>query len=289
MMRILPQFLSVAWLMAAPSFAAPFDSLESLCKGRDQLAIEKHVVRLEDFWTTEQKIKSDIRSGRVGVFQISNWKGVSLALFKTLREMNLVLGRPTTYLMENHKMRTHESVLNPQSDDPGYKEIIGHDLQASLLTAFLEDFEKVETRFTLPTSSHRYDLCEEREFWLKFLKDKIDDANFVLIAASLEYATVATVSHELHHAFFYRMPELRRAVGHYWDYEVSSRDQKKIKEVLKQYGYDVDANHEMLLNEFLAYLLQQKADVDILHAFYPTHAKELRAHLESAGVFLPQV
>jgi hypothetical protein len=276
--------LSSALLVFSVASAKPptaFHSLIPFCQKSQAVRIDfEKGLSLNHLWRDFTKGLSLAKAKDVVVFEINELPGVHVAVFRTLAAMNSVLGRPTVYLTEG-EIVDHLAATDPLTFD-GY---VGHDLEESLLKRFSSSFAKLEKKMRLPKApSEKTEwLCKEASFWRKFIQPKMAEQNqFVLIAGSMEYFLKPTISHEIHHAIFYRNTRLQRLVENFWSTRVTPRDRRQIKKILTEYNYDVYANRKLLLNEFLAYLMQSEAENDILSAFVKKYrgllAEDLTAH-----------
>lgn len=282
-------FFHLLFLSLSANADSAYQSLENFCKGSDPIKLDlERGVSLDKFWEAYNKNvpKTDWKESAV-VFELSHPANVYVMIFPRVTLMNSILGRPTVYLTEGKRIVTHQEAATPAKTYDGY---VGHDLQESLLTKFANNFAKAENSMDLPSKSATKWLCPEASFWNDFLTPKLGKGDdIILIAAAKNYKTNQTVSHEVHHALFYRDPKLRKLIGKFWDQEVTTKDQKGIQKALHKYEYNVYENHELLLNEFFAYLLESKPESDILSEFTSTYSQKLREYLANGGVEVPEI
>jgi hypothetical protein len=201
--------------------------------------------------------------------------------------MNQILGRPTTYLMEMGRLRSHHSVVRPEKE---YKGLVGHDFKETNLRAFAIEYSAVEDGFEIPVlEDDRLKLCREREFWIEYLIPRIErNDDLILLGGCFEDPVAeGTVSHELLHAVFYSDERARLLVAEFWDEHVTDADKRGITDTLEREGYDVRGNAAMLQNEFLAYLLERTAPEEILRLWVPVYSAELRKFLADNAIVLP--
>ncbi len=276
-----------------PAAALPenlFASVEDLCRSREAFSFEiLDPVDLSGFWGLFPQLPRLFHEEGVDalVIPFTRPRATDLVLFRSLDVMNQIMGRPTTYLMELGKLRSHLSVVEPEKE---YIGLVGHDFEESHLRAFAAEFSEVEGGLGIPIlEGDRLKLCREREFWKEYLIPRIERSDdLILLGGSFEDAVVeGTVSHELLHAVYYSDERARRLVAEFWDENVTDADKLGITGALEREGYEVSGNAAMLQNEFLAYLLERTASREILKPWVPAYAAKLRQRLADNGIVLP--
>jgi hypothetical protein len=278
---------------AASTQALPenlFRSLEEPCRGRETFSFTiLDPVDPSGFWELFPGLPGIMDEEGVDalIIPFTRPRGTDLVLFRSLDAMNRILARPTAFLMETGKLRSHRSMARPEKK---YERINGHDAEESLLRTFAAEFAEEESGFKLPRrEGDTVKLCQEREFWKEYLIERIERADhLILVGGSFEDVLLeGTLSHELLHALFYSDERTQRLVAEFWDTKVTDSDKRGIIDTFERSGYEVKKNPKMLHSEFMAYLLERTASTGLLKSWVPEYSAELREHLTDNAVVLP--
>jgi hypothetical protein len=267
-----------------------FWSLEEPCRNRETFSFEiLDPMDPSGFWELFPKLPRIMEGEGVDalIIPFTQPRGTDLVLFRSMDTMDRILARPTTFLMETGKLRSHRSMARPEKK---YERINGHDLEESLLRAFATRLAEEESGFKLPgREGDTVKLCQEREFWEEYLIARIErNDHLILVGGSFEDVLLeGTLSHELLHAVFYSDERTQRLVAEFWDTKVTDSDKRGMIDTFERAGYEVKKNPKMLHNEFMAYLLERTASKKILKSWVPVYSAELRKHLTDAAVVLP--
>lgn len=218
----------------------------------------------------------------VEVVNIKGLENTYFAVFSSQELMNFVLDRPTSYLTEAGKIRSHYSIVYPHNRK---METVGHDLQASLLREFYQKYQEQLPRLPVPTGRlGQKRLKMEEQFWQQFLLPHLNkEPQMILIAVSLDMSReelLGTSSHEVLHAVFYSQPHYREVIENFWS-QLSEKEKQSIREQFVDYD---SQNEELMMNEFQAYLLQRYPQEGLLKKSFKKYRPALLQELKDKGL-----
>ncbi len=230
-----------------------------------------------------QNLKDSHVRGEHGaaITQIQELKNVFIAVFEEIDVMSIALDRATTNIFFDPKHILSDEDLLKHREVTSYD---GHDLYSVGLRDYLSRWEKERTDTTElvgPLKSLRV----EAEFWDSYLIPKLrkSEANFVLIAAAADKNWYGVLSHEILHAQFAQLG-LKKYIDDFWKAKIGPRDQAGIRKALRDDGYNVDQDDNLLKNEFYAYVLEARPEKDLLGKFSEKYRESLIAYLSELGI-----
>jgi hypothetical protein len=155
----------------------------------------------------------------------------------------------------------------------------GHDFNGEELSNYNK--QAVIAGETLPEHKRFKDI--ERQFDKQIIKPIIEQNkdNFIFFAIINTKKYKENLSHELLHAQYYNVPQIRPILLQVWN-QVPSSDQQIIINALRDGGYDMD-QQELLLREFYSYFLQYDAKN------YLSTIKVLAPMAELADIYAPKI
>lgn len=131
----------------------------------------------------------------------------------------------------------------------------GHDFNGEELSNY--DKQAIIHNDTLPEHKRFKEI--EKEFDLQVIKPIIEKNkdNFIFFAIINTKKYKENLSHELLHAQYYNVPQIKPLLLQVWN-KLPPSDQQIIINALRDGGYDMD-QQELLLREFYSYFLQYNA------------------------------
>lgn len=187
-------------------------------------------------------------------------------IFSDQVAMNAALLRAGLFVHTNVGTATDEQVFNSKL----MTTVGGHDFSGSQLTNYFQNT-------SIPVASskeHKQYKAIENEFNTKVMRPIIDKNknNFVFFGIINTKKFKENLSHELLHAQYYDVPQIKEVLQQVWE-TVPSKDQNTIIDCLRNGGYDME-QHDLLLREFYSYFLQYNAneyleDIKVLKPMAP--------------------
>ena len=95
------------------------------------------------------------------------------------------------------------------------------------------------------------------------------------------------ISHEIFHAYYFLNPAYRDVVRRFWREVVSPEDKVAITQEIGK-AYNVE-NEDLVIDEFQAYLVQNRAEHDRMKIFVPKYRAALLEKLNGAHIDLLQI
>jgi hypothetical protein len=176
---------------------------------------------------------------------------------------------------------TKAGTLVAQSDFPliNYKKLVaGHNLPGQTTLDF----------FAAARKAHDHNAAEKAfdETFVKSARLQKKGAAFYLIGFAIQSMKDqnSVVSHEIFHAHFTLNARYREIVENFWRHRVSAEDRDAVtKEIGRAYNVE---NEELVMDEFQAYLVQNRAEFDRMKAFVPKYREPLLKEFRDADVEL---
>ncbi|MEM7646491.1 MAG: hypothetical protein AAF203_06260 [Pseudomonadota bacterium] len=193
-------------------------------------------------------------------------------LNKTLTRMGLFMGAGKC-LKKGTLVANHDPTLRNFQ-----KLVAGHNLPGEVIRDFYQVVSQDSNKTLNP---------HEEAFFNSFIKKlPKEQKKFYVIGLSIQSMKpqLAVASHEIFHTHYYLNPNFKKTVDLFWQKKVSGKDKAGIKAILGK-AYNLD--DFILIDEFQAYLLQDKAESDSLKAFSPQYSQKLRRALKKAKISLP--
>ncbi len=189
--------------------------------------------------------------------------------------MNASLLRAGLYVHTKMGIASDESLFSSNLMDT----VGGHDFNGEELSHYNK--QAVISDNTLPEHKRYKDI--EKEFDRLVIKPIIqkNKNKFIFFAIINTKTYKENLSHELLHAQYYIMPQIKPILLQVWK-EVSPHDQQIIIKSLHDGGYDMD-QQELLLREFYSYFLQYNAKN------YLSTIKVLAPMSELANIYAPKI
>jgi len=189
--------------------------------------------------------------------------------------MNASLLRAGLYVHTKMGMANDASLFNSNL----MRAVAGHDFNGEELSNYNK--QAVISNDTLPEHKRFKDI--EQEFDRLVIKPIIQQNkdNFIFFAIINTKKYKENLSHELLHAQYYLVPQIKPILLQVWK-QVSPNDQQIIIKSLHDGGYDME-QQELLLREFYSYFLQYNAKN------YLSSIKVLAPMSELANVYAPKI
>lgn len=203
----------------------------------------------------------------------SNFKPIYGCIFSDQVAMNASLLRAGLYVHTEMGMANDEKLFNSNM----MSTVGGHDFNGKELCNYSK--HAIIPKQTLP--QHKIFKEIEREFDLQVIKPIImqNKDNFIFFAIINTKKYKENLSHELLHAQYYNLPEIKPILLQVWN-KVPPKDQTIIINALRNGGYDMN-QQELLLREFYSYFLQYNAKN------YLSSIKVLAPMAELAEIYAP--
>ena len=177
-----------------------------------------------------------------------NNKPIYGCVFSDRIAMNVSLLRAGLYIHTKIGMASDEKLFSSNL----MNNVGGHDFNGEEL--FIYSKKAIISGKTLPKYKRFKNI--EIEFDKKIIKPIIcqNKKNFIFFSIINTKKYKENLSHELLHAQYYNVPQIRQILLHVWE-KVLPNDQQIIIKSLHSGGYDTD-RQELLLREFYSYFLQ---------------------------------
>lgn len=203
----------------------------------------------------------------------SNFKPIYGCIFSDQVAMNASLLRAGLYVHTDMGMANDEKLFNSNM----MSTVGGHDFNGKELC----NYRKYAIIPKQTLSQHKILKEIEREFDLQVIKPIImqNKDNFIFFAIINTKKYKENLSHELLHAQYYNVPEIKPILLQVWN-KVPPKDQTIIINALRNGGYDMN-QQELLLREFYSYFLQYNAKN------YLSSIKVLAPMAELAEIYAP--
>ena len=232
--------------------------------------------------TGDTRLALGASSAKVECVDITEIPDVVVCVFNTARFMNFALNRASEWVEVSKKsvLSDHQHTEN----DLNFR-VEGHDLRGADLRAFDQAWSKARTSFEPVEREDSLEVLRiERDFWEAVLRPRLKKTpDLIVLAVAAGTDIEGTLSHEILHAQYFRSKEMRRIVAEYWDASVSAADKDAVKSALRG-TYAVDADPELLVNEFQAYVLMNGAESSQLASIAPAHRARLMTGLAASKI-----
>ena len=217
----------------------------------------------------------------IAVAGVDEIPGLFVACSFYQRDINLALTRAGLFMGAGKGTAAGTLVRTSDPKLINYQKLVaGHNLPGEVISDFV-----AAGGATGDTDLRLSD--DERMFFDTFLHAPAVTACgkvFYLIAFSAQstkdYRSV--ISHEVFHAHYALNPAYRAVVRKFWNDVVSAEDKVLITaDVGRAYNVDVE---QLVIDEFQAYLIQEKAELDLAKAFVARYQRVLREELKAVGI-----
>jgi hypothetical protein len=242
------------------------------------LAIQKTMVMSETPKQLSSKPQAICFNAKINEFlpqDVHKPKPIYGCIFSDQVAMNAALLRAGLYVHTTMGMATDQKLFSSNL----MAAVGGHDFAGEELVNYNKQSRIAED--TLP--EHKKFKEIEGDFDQQVIKPIIQQhkANFIFFAIINTKKHKENLSHELLHAQYYNVPQIRDLLLTVW-LRVLPDDQKVITESLRNGGYDMQ-QQELLLREFYSYFLQHNAKE------YLTGIKVLAPMAHLAEVYAPKI
>ncbi len=195
-----------------------------------------------------------------------------VVIFNNSTYMNWALGRIAMFQTQR-KMISNTALTRTNSQVQSFG---GHDISHDLVS----EFQKMREHVSSQSDPQSPKLQVEAAFWNEVILPILKrDPKATIIAGSLDVHLKKVISHEILHATFYERPEIKEKIEQFWQTEVSGADKAQYLEILKREKYDIQ-NRELVMNEFLAYTLEDGKGLVFPERLVGKYRKHLANYLD---------